>query len=67
MHAFPAALMRLICTFFPWHRLSFFLYNIFSGHQRGTIPAVCERAAKVRKDFWIFCFSKDFFGANFKN
>jgi len=33
---------------------------LFPSFQPGTIPAVCERAAKVRKDFRSFSFGKDF-------
>jgi len=53
MHAFAAALVWLVSTFFPWHYFMFFLLlKIVSViYQPGTIPAVCERAAKVIKYF----------------
>ena len=52
MYRFPAAFMRLIGPFFSWHCLHFSFYKLISvskfyTHQ-GTIPAVCERTAKVR-------------------
>ena len=46
MNAFPAALMRLIRSFFSWHDYNPLQINNVV-HQRGTIPVVCERTAKV--------------------
>ena len=49
MYRFPTTGMRLIGPFFSWHFIKFFpLQNIVSLFLKpGTIPASCERTAKV--------------------
>ncbi len=52
MNRFTTAYMWLVCSFFTWHCSRIFLLKIFlklffSYTHQGTIPAVCERTAKV--------------------
>ncbi len=51
VYTFTAPLVRLICAFFAGHILKIYLIkNLFYPSIRpGTIPGVCERAAKVKK------------------
>jgi hypothetical protein len=49
MYRFSTACVGLVCSFFSWHFIKFFpLQNIVSLFLKpGTIPASCERTAKV--------------------
>ena len=55
MYMLSSAYMWLVGSFFTWHCIKFFLLQkLFTKHliytHQGTIPAVCERTAKVIKN-----------------